>query len=54
VDVRLLISGKPTSIKKCTSKNGTRFTAVFVLEKDGKLAFRFPEKNLQRPPKAKE
>jgi DNA topoisomerase-3 len=51
-DVRLLISGKPTGIKKCTSKNGKRFPALFVLEKDGKLAFRFPEKAPWRPPKA--
>jgi DNA topoisomerase-3 len=51
-DVKLLVSGKPTGIKKCTSKNGKRFTAVFVLEHDGKLTFRFPEKNLRHPPKA--
>jgi DNA topoisomerase-3 len=52
-DLRLLISGKPTKIKKCMSKNGKRFPAVFVLEKDGKLAFRFPEKTPPRPPEAK-
>jgi DNA topoisomerase-3 len=52
-DMRLLISGKPTGIKKCMSKNGKRFPAVFVLEKDGKLAFRFPEKTPPRPPKAR-
>jgi DNA topoisomerase-3 len=43
-DVRLLISGKPTGIKKYTSKKGKRFTIAFVLEKDGKLAFRSPER----------
>jgi DNA topoisomerase-3 len=53
-DLKLLVSGRPTGIKKCTSKNGKRFTALFVLEKDGKLAFRFPEKKLPRPPKAEE
>jgi DNA topoisomerase-3 len=52
-DVHLLVSGKPTGIKKCTSKNGKRFPAVFVLEKDGKLVFRFPEKKPPRPPKSK-
>jgi DNA topoisomerase-3 len=52
-DIQLLVSGKPTSIKKCTSKNGKQFTAVFILEKDGKLAFRFPEKNLRHPPKTR-
>jgi DNA topoisomerase-3 len=52
-DIQLLISGKPTGIKKCTSKNGKRFPAIFVLEQDGKLAFRFPEKKPQRPPKSK-
>jgi DNA topoisomerase-3 len=41
-DVKLLVSGKPTGSKKCTSKNGKRFSSVFVLEQDGKLAFRFP------------
>jgi hypothetical protein len=43
-DLKVLVSGKPTGIKKCTSKSGKRFTVVFVLERDGKLAFRFPEK----------
>jgi DNA topoisomerase-3 len=52
-DVKMLVSGKPTGIKKCTSKNGKRFKAVFVLEKDGKLAFRFPEKTSPYPPKAR-
>jgi DNA topoisomerase-3 len=51
-DIQLLISGRPTGIKKCTSKNGKRFPAVFVLEKDGKPVFRFPEKAPLRPPKA--
>jgi DNA topoisomerase-3 len=52
-DIQLLLSGKPTGIKKCTSKNGKRFTAVFVLQKDGTVAFRFPEKTPPRPPKGK-
>jgi DNA topoisomerase-3 len=52
-DIQLLISGKPTGVKKCTSKNGKRFPAIFVLEKDGRLAFRVPEKKPQRPPKGK-
>ncbi|MDR1429300.1 MAG: topoisomerase C-terminal repeat-containing protein, partial [Spirochaetaceae bacterium] len=52
-DVKLLVSGKPTGIKKCTSKNGKRFIAFFVLEQDGKLAFRFPEQNLRHPSKAR-
>jgi DNA topoisomerase-3 len=52
-DLKLLVSGKPTGIKKCTSKNGKRFTAAFVLEQDGKLAFRFPEKISRHPLKAK-
>jgi DNA topoisomerase-3 len=52
-DVKLLVSGKPTGIKKCTSKNGKRFTAVFVLEQDGKLSLRFLENKPQHPAKAK-
>jgi DNA topoisomerase-3 len=52
-DLKLLVSGKLTEIKKCISKNGKRFTAVFVLEQDGKLAFRFPENKPQYPAKAK-
>jgi DNA topoisomerase-3 len=52
-DIQLLLSGKPTGIKKCTSKSGKRFTAAFVLEKDGRPAFRFPEKTPPRPPKGK-
>jgi DNA topoisomerase-3 len=52
-DLKFLVSGKPTGIKKCTSKNGKRFTAVFVLEQDGKLGLRFPENKPQHPKKAK-
>jgi DNA topoisomerase-3 len=52
-DIHLLLSGKPTGVKKCTAKSGKRFTAVFVLEKDGKIAFHFPEKTLRHPPKAR-
>jgi DNA topoisomerase-3 len=52
-DLKLLVSGKPTGLKKCTSKNGKRFTAVFVLEQDGKLGLRFPEHKPQHPAKAK-
>jgi DNA topoisomerase-3 len=52
-DIKLLVSGKPTGIKKCTSKNGKRFPAAFVLEKDGKLAFRFPEEKTHGPPAGK-
>jgi DNA topoisomerase-3 len=51
-DVKVLVSGKPTGIKKCASKNGKRFTAVFILEKVGKVAFRFPEKTPRHPRKA--
>jgi DNA topoisomerase-3 len=52
-DVKLLVSGKPTGVKKCASKNGKRFSSVFVLEQDGKLAFQFPEDKPRRPPKAR-
>jgi DNA topoisomerase-3 len=52
-DVKLLVSGKPTGVKKCASKNGKRFSSVFVLEQDGKLAFRFPEDKPRRPLKTK-
>jgi DNA topoisomerase-3 len=52
-DMRLLAAGKPTGIKKCVSKNGKRFKAVFILERDGKLAFRFPEKTSPYPPKTR-
>jgi DNA topoisomerase-3 len=51
-DVKTLVSGKPTGIKKCASKNGKRFTAVFMLNRDGKLALRFPEDKPHHPPKA--
>jgi DNA topoisomerase-3 len=52
-DIKLLVSGRHTGIKKCMSKTGKRFPAVFILEKDGKLAFRFPEDKPRRPPKAR-
>jgi DNA topoisomerase-3 len=52
-DLKLLVSGKPTRIKKCTSRSGKRFTAILVLEKDGKLCLRFPEKKPNNQPKAK-
>jgi DNA topoisomerase-3 len=51
-DVKVLVSGKSTGIKKCTSKNGKRFTAVFSMNRDGKLDLRFPESKPQRPAKA--
>jgi DNA topoisomerase-3 len=51
-DVKLLVSGKPTGIKKCASKSGKRFTALFVLNRDGKPALRFPENKSHHPPKA--
>jgi DNA topoisomerase-3 len=53
VDVRLLLSGKPARVKKCISKSGKQFSAVFVLEQDGKLGFRFPEGKPDSPPKGK-
>jgi DNA topoisomerase-3 len=52
-DVKLLVSGKPTGVKKCASKNGKRFSSLFVLEQDGKLAFRFPEDKPRHSPKAR-
>jgi DNA topoisomerase-3 len=51
-DVKLLVSGKPTGIKKCTSKSGKRFTAILMLNQDGKLGLRFPEDKPRHPPKA--
>jgi hypothetical protein len=51
--VKLLVSGKPTGIKKCTSKSGKRFTAVFILNQDGKLELRFPEDKPHHPLKAR-
>jgi DNA topoisomerase-3 len=51
-DLKLLVSGKPTGIKKCASKSGKRFTAVFIMNRDGKLEFRFPAHKPQRPAKA--
>jgi hypothetical protein len=51
-DLKLLVSGKHTGLKKCTSKNGKRFTAVFIMNRDGKLDLRFPENKLQHPAKA--
>jgi DNA topoisomerase-3 len=52
-DIKLLVSGKPTGVKKCMSKTGKRFPAVFILERDGKLAFRFPEDKPRHQPKAR-
>jgi DNA topoisomerase-3 len=49
VDVRLLLSGKPARAKKCISKSGKQFSAVFVLEQGGKLGFRFPEEKPHGP-----
>jgi DNA topoisomerase-3 len=51
-DLKLLVSGKPTGIKKCASKNGKRFTAVFIMNQDGNLDLRFPESKPQHPVKA--
>jgi DNA topoisomerase-3 len=51
-DVKVLVSGKPTGLKKCTSKSGKRFTAVFSMNRDGKLELHFPEHKPQRPAKA--
>jgi DNA topoisomerase-3 len=53
IDIKLLVSGKPTGIKKCMSKTGKRFPAIFILEQDGKLAFRFPEDKPRHQPKAR-
>jgi hypothetical protein len=39
----LLLSGKKTKIKKCKSKEGKPFEAIFVLE-GGKVVFEFPKK----------
>jgi DNA topoisomerase-3 len=52
-DIKLLVSGKPTGIKKCTSKSGKQFTAVFIMNQDGKLELRFPKGKTQHPPKAR-
>jgi DNA topoisomerase-3 len=51
-DVKVLVSGKPTGLKKCTSKSGKRFTAVFIMNRDGKLDLRFPVNKPQHPVKA--
>jgi DNA topoisomerase-3 len=47
-DARLLLSGKPTRLKKCKSKAGKEFSASFVLKNDGKLEFRFQERKLKK------
>jgi DNA topoisomerase-3 len=51
-DLKLLVSGKPTRIKKCASKSGKRFTAVFIMNRDGKLELRFSENKPRHPVKA--
>jgi DNA topoisomerase-3 len=51
-DLKLLVSGKPTGLKKCTSKSGKRFAAVFMMNRDGKLDLRFPEHKPRHPAKA--
>jgi DNA topoisomerase-3 len=52
-DLKLLVSGKSTGIKKCTAKNGNRFSAAFALNRDGKVELRFPEGTSRHPAKAK-
>jgi hypothetical protein len=47
-----MVYGKPKGIKKCASKSGKRFTAVFSMNQDGKLELRFPENKPQHPVKA--
>ncbi|MDR1390723.1 MAG: topoisomerase C-terminal repeat-containing protein [Treponema sp.] len=39
-DVRTLLAGKTTALKKCKKKDGTPFGAAFALE-DGKVVFKF-------------
>jgi hypothetical protein len=43
-DVQSLLSGKKTKVKKCKSKAGKEFSALFGLQ-DGKIAFEFVNKN---------
>jgi hypothetical protein len=45
-DMRLLVAGKHTRIKKRTSKNGKRFKDVFILEKEGNWPSGFRRKRL--------
>jgi DNA topoisomerase-3 len=52
-DIKLLLSGKPTPVKKLAAKSGKLFSAALVLNKEGKVIFRFPEKKPYRPPAAK-
>jgi DNA topoisomerase-3 len=42
-DARLLLAGRTTGIKNCTSKAGKKFKAAFKLEKDGAVRFIFQE-----------
>jgi DNA topoisomerase-3 len=52
-DIKLLVSGKPAAVRKCAGKNGKLFSAAMVLDKEGKVIFRFPEKKPYRPSAAK-
>jgi DNA topoisomerase-3 len=42
-DVKLLLAGKPTKLKKCTSKAGKEFNAFFVVE-NGKVEMKFEDR----------
>ncbi|GMO61636.1 MAG: DNA topoisomerase 3 [Treponemataceae bacterium] len=42
-DAKLLLSGKPTKLKKCVSKAGKEFQAFFVIE-NGKVQIKFEDK----------
>jgi DNA topoisomerase-3 len=52
-DIKLLVSGKPAPVRKCAAKSGKLFSAALVLDKEGKVIFRFPEKKPYRPSAAK-
>jgi DNA topoisomerase-3 len=47
-DAKILLEGKPVSSRKFTSKAGKKFTASLVMNKQGKLEFRFMDKNKKR------
>jgi DNA topoisomerase-3 len=42
-EARILLLGKATGIKNCTTKAGKKLKAAFKMEKDGKIKLLFPE-----------
>jgi DNA topoisomerase-3 len=44
-DIKLLLSGRPTDIKKCINQKGLKFQTTFILGEDKRVSFLFEDQN---------